>query len=81
MLLEVLEVVGHVAGMGIALSVATVAAVLAAHVELSADGGGVVVVPTAVAARDLPLASFGVSRVSRVPAAKAGGDHRADVVL
>ena len=32
MLLEDLEVVGHVAGMGIALSVATVAAVLAAHV-------------------------------------------------
>ena len=48
--LEDLEVVGHAAGMGIALSVATVAAVLAAHVELPADGGGVVVFPAAVAA-------------------------------
>ena len=48
--LEDLEVVGNAAGMGIALSVATVAAVLAAHVELPADGGGVVVFPAAVAA-------------------------------
>ena len=58
-----------------------VAAVLAAHVELSADGGGVVVFSAAVAARDLPLTSFCVSRVSGYAAAKAGGNHRADVVL
>ena len=79
--LEDLEVVGHAAGMGIALSVAPVAAVLAAHVELPADGGGVVVFSAAVAARDLPLTSFCVSRVSGYAAAKAGRNHRADVVL
>ena len=43
-------VIREAAGMGIALSVATVAAVLAAHVELPADGGGVVVFPATVAA-------------------------------
>ena len=81
MLLEVLEIIGHVAGMGIALSVATVATILAAHVELSADGGGVVVVPTAVVAGDFPLASVGVARVARRPAAETGWDHGTDVIL
>ena len=37
MLLELLEVVGHVARVWVALSVSSVSAVLAAHVELPAD--------------------------------------------